>query len=213
VPGDGLALAVRVSRQIQGIGLLQQLGDGLNVLLVAVDDLVLHLEAVLRVHGAFLRHQVAHMAIGGDDLEIGSEILLDGLGLGGGFDDDEIHGPGADNRYYPSDWPVHRARSAPRRSRCWKTPPPIARFPVGPDPRVGSTPHPCSFRTDRSGHRPCFRTCTNLGVTLGLLWNRLQPARGDRSGRDTAKQFSARQSPVAVCGSAAPAQAIATARV
>jgi hypothetical protein len=40
------------------------------------------------------------MTIGGDDLELRSEVFLDGLGLGGGFDDDEIHthGPAADRR-------------------------------------------------------------------------------------------------------------------
>ena len=34
--------------------------------------------------------EVADMAIGREDLVIGAEIALDGPGLGGGFDDDEV---------------------------------------------------------------------------------------------------------------------------
>jgi hypothetical protein len=32
------------------------------------------------------------MTIGSQDLEVGSQILLDGFRLGGRFDDDQIHG-------------------------------------------------------------------------------------------------------------------------
>ena len=91
VPGDGLPLAVRVRGQVQGIGLLEHFGDGLNMPLVAVDDLVLHGEPLVRVNGALLGHKVAHMTIRGHDLEVGSQVLLDGFRLGGRFDNDQVH--------------------------------------------------------------------------------------------------------------------------
>ncbi|EXJ15395.1 hypothetical protein D779_1359 [Imhoffiella purpurea] len=91
MPGDGLALAVRVGREIERLGLLELLGDRLDVLLVAIDDLVLHGEAMIRIDRPLLRNQVADVPIGGDHLEVGSEVLLDGLGLGRRFDDDEVH--------------------------------------------------------------------------------------------------------------------------
>ena len=52
------------------LGLLQRAGDGLDVLLVALDDAVLHREVVLGIDRAFLGHQVAHVAIGGQHLEV-----------------------------------------------------------------------------------------------------------------------------------------------
>ena len=92
VPGDGLPLPVRVRRQIEAGGVLELAGDGLNVLLVALDNLVLHGEARRRVHRPLFGHQITHMAVGGQDLKVRAEVFLDGFGLGGGFDDDQIHG-------------------------------------------------------------------------------------------------------------------------
>ena len=48
--------------------------------------------AVRRIDGAFLGHQVADMTVGGQDLEVLPEVFIDGLGLGGGLDDDELAG-------------------------------------------------------------------------------------------------------------------------
>jgi hypothetical protein len=90
VPGDRLALAIRVGRQIQRAGFLQRLGDRLDVPLVALDQLVLHREAVVRIDRAFLGHQIAHVAIGGQHLEILAQVFLDRARLGGRFDDDQI---------------------------------------------------------------------------------------------------------------------------
>ena len=58
--------------------------------LVALDQLVLHREAVVGIDRAFLRHQVAHVAIGGQHLEILAQVFLDGARLGRRFDDDQI---------------------------------------------------------------------------------------------------------------------------
>ena len=90
VPGDGLTLAVRVGREIDGGGFLRGLQDGLDVLFLVLfaDDVVLHREAVRGVDSAFLGHEVADVAVAGKHLETCSQVLLDGLGLGGRFDDD-----------------------------------------------------------------------------------------------------------------------------
>jgi hypothetical protein len=58
--------------------------------LVALDHLVLHREVVRRVDRAFLGHQVAHVAVGGQHLEVLAEVLLDGLRLGRRLHDNEI---------------------------------------------------------------------------------------------------------------------------
>ncbi len=64
VPRDRFALAVGVGRQIHRIGSLDGLDDLLDVLLVLVDELVLHREAMLWIDGAFLRHEVTDVTIG-----------------------------------------------------------------------------------------------------------------------------------------------------
>ena len=95
VPADRLALAVRVGRQEQRASArFRRLGDRLDMLLVLLDQVVAHGEAVGRVDRAFLRHQVADMAVGGQDGEVLAEVLVDRLGLGGRFDDQEVLGHG-----------------------------------------------------------------------------------------------------------------------
>ncbi len=53
--------------RIEVVGGLGGLGDGLDVLLVLLDQLVAHGEAVLGIDRAFLGHQIADMAVGGED--------------------------------------------------------------------------------------------------------------------------------------------------
>ena len=86
VPRDGLALAVGVGRQVQVVGALEAAQNVADMLAVAVNDFVLHREAVLGVHRAFFRHQVADMAVGGHDLEIRAEIFLQRPRLRGRLD-------------------------------------------------------------------------------------------------------------------------------
>ncbi len=90
VPGDGLAFPVGVGRQIERVRLGGGLGDGLDVPLVFIDELVFHGEAALGIDRAFLGHQIAHVAVGGQNLVIRAQIFFDRLGLGGRFDDDQI---------------------------------------------------------------------------------------------------------------------------
>jgi hypothetical protein len=58
------------------------------VLLIALHHLIFHGEVVLGIDGPFLRHEIAHVAIGGQHLEILAEVLLDGLRLGRRLHDD-----------------------------------------------------------------------------------------------------------------------------
>ena len=88
VPGDSFPFAVRVGREIQVLGFLERPRDGVDVFFVALDRPVTHLEVLVGIDSAFLGYQVPHVAIGGEDLEILAEILLDGLRFGGRLDDD-----------------------------------------------------------------------------------------------------------------------------
>jgi hypothetical protein len=92
VPGDGLALAIRIGRQDQLFGALGRLGDFLDPGGAAAFDFPGDGEVFLRPHRPVLRGQVADMAEGGQHLIIGAKILVDGLGFGRGFDDDDFHG-------------------------------------------------------------------------------------------------------------------------
>jgi hypothetical protein len=94
VPGNRFTLAVRVGREIDGRGFLSGLHDLVDVLLVLVDELVLHREAVLGIDGAFLRHEIANVAVRRQHLEIASEVFLDRARLGRRFDNDEIFAHG-----------------------------------------------------------------------------------------------------------------------
>ncbi len=88
MPGDGLAFAIRVGCQNQRLGLAQRARDRIDVALVFLEHLILHPEAVVGIDRAFLRLQVANVTIGGKDVVVLTEILLDGLRLGRRFDDD-----------------------------------------------------------------------------------------------------------------------------
>ncbi len=90
VPGNRLALAVRVGREVERAGLLHRALDRVDLRLVLLDQLVLHLEVAVRVDRALLLDEVAHVAIGRQHLEVRSEVFLDGFRLGRRLHDDEI---------------------------------------------------------------------------------------------------------------------------
>ena len=94
VPGDGLALAVRVGRQIEPRGALEGLGDLLQPLVRPRVDRPDHGKAVVRQHRAVLGRQVAHMAIAGQDPVAVAQVLVDGFRLGRRFDDNDVHATG-----------------------------------------------------------------------------------------------------------------------
>ena len=90
MPGDRLALAVRVRREIDRagrLGVLFQLCD--QILLVLHGD-IFRLEAVLYVNAQLALRQIPQMPHGRFYLIFAAEISLDGLGLRRGFDDDQV---------------------------------------------------------------------------------------------------------------------------
>ena len=97
VPADRLALAIQVGCEVEGISLLGGLGDRLDVPLVLLDQFVAHGEIAIGIDRALAWHQIAHMAIGGEDMKVLAEVFVDRLGLGGRLDDEQVlgHSPSA----------------------------------------------------------------------------------------------------------------------
>src|SRR6202158_5344985 len=90
VPRDRLAFAVWVGCQQHGVSHLDRFRDGVHMAGVSLDDFVLHAEIVIGVDRPGLWHEIAHMAVRGEDLKILAEVLLERFRLGGRFNDEEI---------------------------------------------------------------------------------------------------------------------------
>ena len=91
MPRNRLTLAIGVSRENQAVGCLGRVGNGADLLLLVAIELPVHLEALVGPDGPVLGRQVADMTVRGEDLVVLAQILLDGFGLGRGFDNDELH--------------------------------------------------------------------------------------------------------------------------
>ena len=91
VPGDRLALAVRVGRQVEVVGVLERLRDLGDPLLPVGEQLVDDPEVLVRQHRAVLLRQVAHVTVAGQHAVARAQVLVDVPGLGRGFDDDDVH--------------------------------------------------------------------------------------------------------------------------
>jgi len=118
MPGNGLAFAIRVSGQVQCLGTLGRLGDGIDVLDALFAERVVHGEIVLGIDRAFFRNQVADVAIGGQHLELLAEVFVDRLGLGRRFDDEQIFGHGWQA---PQAHIIRPASELARHNRNWLT--------------------------------------------------------------------------------------------
>ncbi len=92
VPGDRLALAVRVGGKDQPVGAVHRRGDLRQPLARLGVHLPMHREVVLGIDRAVLRRQIADVPVGRDHLIARAQVLVDGLGLGRRFDDDDFHG-------------------------------------------------------------------------------------------------------------------------
>ena len=91
MPGYGLAFAVRVSGEIDGVALLYAVGEPFDDrLLIGVDD-VFRLKAVLDIHAERLFGEVPDVPAGSVDDIILAQIFLDCLCLARRFHDDQIH--------------------------------------------------------------------------------------------------------------------------
>ena len=91
VPADRFPLAVGVGCKDQRVGRPSLVGDRLQLLRLVGIILPLHREPVIGIDRSVAGRQVANMAIARQHPVSGAEIFLDGLGLGRGFDDDELH--------------------------------------------------------------------------------------------------------------------------
>ena len=92
VPGDDLAFAVLVCREVELGGVLEQRPQLLDDLLAPAGELPFGLEAVVDVDAEALGGQVGDVAHGGADVVPATEMAGDRLGLGRRLDDDEGSG-------------------------------------------------------------------------------------------------------------------------
>jgi hypothetical protein len=89
VPRDRLPFAIRIGGEIHGVGHAGRLLQVGERLLLPLQHLVRRPIVVVAVHAEALARQIAHVAVGGEDLEVLPEEFLDCPGLGRRFDDDE----------------------------------------------------------------------------------------------------------------------------
>ena len=92
MPGNRLAFAIRIRGQIQRLGTVERINNGLDGFLGPGVHRPVHLEVFIRTDRTILGRQIADMPIGGEDGVVRTKILVDGLGLGRRFDDDDVHG-------------------------------------------------------------------------------------------------------------------------
>ncbi|MGY3291194.1 hypothetical protein ACVWWP_004261 [Bradyrhizobium sp. LM3.6] len=91
VPGDGLALAIRVGRENQAVSALQGFCDVVEPAGRFGVDLPDHLEIGIGIDGAVLRRQVPDMAERGQNLVGRAQIFVDRLGFRRRLHNDDIH--------------------------------------------------------------------------------------------------------------------------
>ena len=90
VPGDRLALAVRVGREVEPLGAAQGAGDRGDLPVAALVGLPVHREALLGPHAAVLGRQVADVAERCQHRVAVAQVLVDGLRLRRRFDHDDV---------------------------------------------------------------------------------------------------------------------------
>ena len=91
MPRDGLAFAVRVGGQDELFGAFHSPGDVTHDLYGLAVDIPMHEKIVVGLDRAVLGQQVTHMTIGGQNRIVRAQVLIDRLGLGGRFHDDDSH--------------------------------------------------------------------------------------------------------------------------
>ncbi len=90
MPGDGLAFAVGVRGQVHGVGLPRLGAQLLDHLLLALDDLVVGLEAMFLIHPKAGLGQVPDVAHGGGHVEILAKYPANGFHFRRRLDDDQF---------------------------------------------------------------------------------------------------------------------------
>jgi hypothetical protein len=147
VPGDRLPLPVEVGGEEDPLGFLGRLLDGGHVLAGSRRHLVAQRHVGLaHLDGEVAAGQVADMAVGGQDLVVLAEVLLDRLRLGRRLDDHEVRGHGWGSAPAGGWGPGRNAPGGSRYSHKYATAgsaaTPVARDPVRRRPRTPATgPH------------------------------------------------------------------------
>ena len=90
MPGDRLALAVEVGGEPDQGRLVGLIGQAVKLLASLLQGLVARLEAAVDVDAEAALGQITDVAIGGENPISGPQVALDGAGLGGRLDDDEV---------------------------------------------------------------------------------------------------------------------------
>jgi hypothetical protein len=91
VPGDRLAFPIGVGSEDQFVRRLDGVGDFFEYFLGLSVNVPVHRKVVVGLDRPVLGRQIANVPEGGDDLVAAAEVLVDGLGLGGRFNDDDVH--------------------------------------------------------------------------------------------------------------------------
>ena len=91
VPGNGLAFAIRVGCENEAVGGFYRIGNILHALGGCAVDLPGHFEILVGQHRSVLGRKVSDVAKGCKNLVARAKILVDRLGFGRRFYDDDIH--------------------------------------------------------------------------------------------------------------------------
>ncbi|MNU66642.1 hypothetical protein D3C71_559620 [compost metagenome] len=91
VPGNGFAFAIRVGCEKEAVGGFYRIGNILHALGGGAVDFPGHFEILVGQHRSVLGRKIPHMAKGCKNLIARAKILVDRLGFGRRFYDDDIH--------------------------------------------------------------------------------------------------------------------------
>jgi len=83
MPGNSLTFAIEVSGQVNGFRFSCGLDDVSDVLLAAFVKLVSHLKIVVGIDRTIFGGQIPDMAIGSKNLEVRTQVPVNGAGFGG----------------------------------------------------------------------------------------------------------------------------------
>ena len=90
MPGDGLALAIQVRREVDCLRLARDLDNLAHVFPAALVQLVNHCEIAVRVDRSVARRQVPDVPVRRQHLEVGPKVTVYRGRLGRGFYDQQF---------------------------------------------------------------------------------------------------------------------------
>ena len=87
MPRNGFAFPIRVGCEVDVFSFFGTGNDGIDVFVVAADQLVFHGKAIVGIDCSAFRNQIADVAVRRQDFKITAQIFFQGFGFGRGFDD------------------------------------------------------------------------------------------------------------------------------